>query len=103
MQQGRDDLNTPPATRAIPHRLNRRANRLMSSAITRLPHWLANVVLVRPTLLITWRRVFWMLSPTPERAKSPLIDTLHKEQLPGRTHERHQFIPSGPGRIGCYG
>jgi hypothetical protein len=67
MQQGRDDHQHPPATRAIPHHLNRRANRLMSSVITAPPHhWLANFVLVRLTLLITWRRVFWMLRPTPD-------------------------------------
>jgi hypothetical protein len=35
-------------------------------------------------LLITERRVFWMLRPAPERPKSPLIDTLHQEQLPAK-------------------
>jgi hypothetical protein len=46
-------------------------------------HWLANVGLVRPA---ADHRApsFWMLSPTPERSKSPLIDTLHQEQLPGK-------------------
>jgi|SRR4029450_13259069 hypothetical protein len=51
-------INTPAATRAIPHQLNRRANRPASSAITAPPHrWLANVVLLRLALLITSRFV----------------------------------------------
>jgi hypothetical protein len=48
-------INTPAATRAIPHQLNRRANRPASSAITAPPHrWL---VLLRLALLITSRFV----------------------------------------------
>ena len=54
----------------------------MSSAITAPPHpWLANVVLLRPPLLITWRRVFWTLTPTPNDRCLGLIDNLHPEQL----------------------
>jgi hypothetical protein len=48
------------------------------------PPWLANVVLIRLALLITGRPRFSMLSSTLERPKSPLIDTLHQEQLPGK-------------------
>ena len=78
-------INTPAAIRAIPHHLNRRAKRPIIVRHHRASHhWLANVVLLRLALLITGRPRFWMLSPTPERPKSPLIDTLHQEQLPGK-------------------
>ena len=59
-------------------------HRLMSSAIARLPTTGSPTLSSSGRLLITERRVFWMLSPTPERPKSPLIDTLHQEQLPGK-------------------
>jgi hypothetical protein len=45
---------------------------------------LTGVVLVHLALLITSASGLATLIPTLERPKSPLIDTLHQEQLPGK-------------------